>query len=280
MAGITYTDDGRRVARVAQDKDKTEAGDGGGSSLERMLAILDLFDDDSMVVTADDVARAFDCSRATAYRYLKCLAGSGLLSASYQEGYGVGPRVVELDRLLRLHDPLVGVARAIMHETSGATGLNLMLCGFYRDKVMCLHTEWSNPAVHSSYERGRPMPMFLGATAKAILAHLTPYQQRNLMLRKGDEIRDAGLGDGWDAFRANLLRLRREEVIVTYGEIDPGLVGVGAPVFASERRVAGSLVAIVAGDDAQGAALQTIRATVGGAARRISDLLSAESTPK
>lgn len=265
---------------MTRDKDKTEAGEGAGSSLERMLAILDLFDDGSMVVTADDVARAFDCSRATAYRYLKCLAGAGLLSVSFQEGYGIGPRVVELDRLLRLQDPLVGVARAIMRETTDETGLNLMLCGFYRDKVMCLHTEWSNPDVHSSYERGRPMPMFLGATAKAILAHLTPYQQRNLMLRKGDEIRAAGLGDDWETFRANLLRLRREEVIVTHGEIDPGLVGIGAPIFASERRVAGSLVAIVAADEAQGAALQTIRATVGTASRRISDLLSAERTAK
>ena len=76
---------------MARDKDKTEAGEGAGSSLERMLAILDLFDDGSMVVTADDVARAFDCSRATAYRYLKCLSDAGLLSVSYQEGYGVGP---------------------------------------------------------------------------------------------------------------------------------------------------------------------------------------------
>ena len=265
---------------MARGADKTDTGDGSGSSLERMLTILDLFGDESMVVTADDVVTAFGCSRATAYRYLKCLADSGLLSASYNEGYGVGPRIVELDRLLRLRDPLVGVARAIMREVSDATGLNLMLCGFYRDKVMCLHTEWTNPDVHSSYERGRPMPMFLGATAKAILAHLTPYQQRNLMLRKGEEIRAAGLGDGWESFRANLLRLRREEVIVTHGEIDPGLIGVGAPIFATEHRVAGSLVAIVSNADAEGGALQSIRATVGATAERISDLLTAGSTPR
>lgn len=242
-----------------------------------MLGILNLFSDHAMVVTADDVVRETGCSRATAYRYLKCLSGSGLLSAAYGEGYGVGPRVVELDRLLRIQDPLVCEAREVMKVASKATKLNLMLCGYYGDKVMCLHTEWSDPRIQSSYERGRPMPMFLGATAKSILAHLSPYQQRNLMLKHADEIRAAGLGADWDEFRANLLRIRREEVTVSYGEIDPGLAGIGAPIFASEHRVVGSMVAIASMEKAKGASLERIKKAVAEAAHMVSVRLSKDT---
>ena len=216
-----------------------------GGALDKMLSILNLFTETVTFVTQDDVTRQIGCSRATAYRYLKSLSNVGMVAPVHGGAYVIGARVIELDRLLRLRDPLLLAARTAMAEVARAHQLNVMLCSYYGDKVMCADIEWPDSGFRSSYERGRPMPMFLGATAKAILAHLTPYQQRNLMLWHANEIRAAGLGDDWDSFRANLKRLRKAGAVVSHGEIDPGLIGIGAPIFSVDDKVLGSFVLIV-----------------------------------
>src|SRR5690606_7938119 len=114
--------------------------------------------------------------------------------------------------LIRLKDPLLAAARPIMRRVSGRLNANVMICSYYGDKVMCVDRAWPDDSVESSYERGRPMPMFIGATAKSILANLSPYQLRNLMLRHAPEIREAGLGDDWDQFRQAMRALKKAGV--------------------------------------------------------------------
>lgn len=50
------------------------------STPDRMLSILDLFRDDTTAAFQEDVMAHLECSRATAYRYLKSLTESGLLA--------------------------------------------------------------------------------------------------------------------------------------------------------------------------------------------------------
>lgn len=216
------------------------------STPDRMLSILDLFRDDTTAAFQEDVMAHLECSRATAYRYLKSLTESGLLAPTAGGAYVLGSRIIELDRHLRQHDPLMRAAREVMRQTGDELLANLMLCSYYGDKVLCVDRYWPDNSIESSYARGRPFPMFKGATAKPILANLPPYQLRNLMLWHSAEIRDAGLGDDWDEFRANLKRIRTNGVYVSHGEVDQGLMGIGSAIFSPEQKVVGSLVFITA----------------------------------
>jgi DNA-binding IclR family transcriptional regulator len=248
MAASISTEPAEPTGRPGGEAEPAPGGATPDGSLDKMLSILNLFTEANSFVTQDDITRSLGCSRATAYRYLKSLSSAGLIGPVNGGAYVVGSRIIELDRLLRLRDPILLAARSVMEELARKHNANVMLCCYYGDKVMCADTEWPDTSYQSSYERGRPMPMFLGATAKAILAHLTPYQQRNLMLWHPAEIAAAGLGQNWDEFRANMRRLRRDKVVVSHGEIDPGLVGIGAPIFSAEGKVLGSLVVIVPTD--------------------------------
>lgn len=215
------------------------------SSLKKMLGILDLFDEGQTGVRLDDVVALTGGSRATAYRYLQSLTEAGMLAPAMGGAYVLGPRVIELDRLVRMTDPLLTGAQGVLRDIAGRTGVNAMLCSYYGDKVMCVDLVWPDTSVEQAYERGRPMPMFRGAMAKTILANLTTYRLRQIMTRHADEIRAAGLGESWTAFRTAMARLRKAPVVVTRGEVVPGLVGVGAALFDSDGRVLGSLVLAV-----------------------------------
>ncbi|MBO1013400.1 helix-turn-helix domain-containing protein [Achromobacter sp. SD115] len=245
------------------------------STPDRMLSILDLFRDDTTAAFQEDVMAHLDCSRATAYRYLKSLTESGLLAPTAGGAYVLGSRIIELDRHLRRHDPLMRAAREVMRATGDELHANLMLCNYYGDKVMCVDRYWTDDSIESSYARGRPYTMFHGATAKPILANLPPYQLRNLMLWHAAEIREAGLGEDWDEFRANLKRLRAAGVYVSHGEVDPGLIGIGSAIFSAEQKVVGSLVFIAAEARTSAERLEVLQARIQIAAAQVSRNLQA-----
>lgn len=245
------------------------------STPDRMLSILDLFRDDTTAAFQEDVMAHLECSRATAYRYLKSLTESGLLAPTAGGAYVLGSRIIELDRHLRKHDPLMRAARDVMRATGDELHANLMLCSYYGDKVMCVDRYWTDHSIESSYARGRPFPMFRGATAKPILANLPPYQLRNLMLWHATEIREAGLGEDWDEFRANLKRLRAAGVCVSHGEVDRGLMGIGAAIFSPEQKVVGSLVFIAAEAHTSAERLDVLQARIQVAAAEVSQNLQA-----
>lgn len=240
-----------------------------------MLSILDLFRDDTTAVFQEDVMKHLECSRATAYRYLKSLTESGLLTPTAGGAYVLGSRIIELDRHLRQHDPLMRAARDVMRAIGDELHANLMLCSYYGDKVMCVDRYWPDTSIESSYARGRPFPMFRGATAKPILANLPPYQLRNLMLWHADEIRRAGLGENWDQFRANLKRLRAAGAYVSHGEVDRGLLGIGTAIFSPEQKVVGSLVFIASEARTPPERLALLQARIQSAAKQVSQNLHA-----
>ncbi|MES2538481.1 MAG: IclR family transcriptional regulator C-terminal domain-containing protein [Pseudomonadota bacterium] len=248
------------------------------SSVSKILAILDLFQDGSISIHHDDVTMLVKTSRPTAYRYLRELMDAGLIAQANSSNYVLGPRILELDRLLRMNDPLITAGRQVMEELSAQYGYNLVLCSYYRDRVMCAAIAWPETKAEAMYERGRPLSMFHGAMAKVILANLSPYQLRNMILKRGDEIKAAELGQNWNEFRDNMSQIRREGCSVTFAEVMENTVGLGAPVFAANGKVLGSITFAIPDKNFRTLDEGTVRGIIIDAGRRITELIAARHT--
>ncbi len=239
-------------------------------SLARMLSVLDLFTEENSTWGVDDIAQQLRCSIPTAYRYLKLLTNAGLLAPEIGGVYGLGARIIQLDRQIRLTDPMLGRGIEIMQELTDQFRENLLLCGYYGDKLICTAQAWTHQTILTSYARGRPMPLLRGAAGKVILAHLPTPRLRSLMLRDPRVIAEAGLGETWPAFREHLRAIRRDGHAVTYGEIDSQTAGVAAPILGERRQVLGSLVFAVPIINMQPERVQVLAAAVMDGARRLS----------
>ena len=239
-------------------------------SLGRMISIFDLFDGDRTMVTVDEVAAALSCSVPTAYRYLKTLSSSGLIAPDIQGGFGLGARIIQLDRQIRLNDPLLHRSGDVMNRLIKVVHGNLMVCASYGKNVVCIAQAWPDQTVLTSYDRGRPMPLLRGAAGKAILAHLPDHRLRSLMLANAAEIAAAGLGRDWAEFRTTLKAIRKQGYSVSVGEVDTRNAGIAAPILTAEKRVIGCLVLVVPRTDLDEATIPEIAAKLIAAAREIS----------
>ncbi len=216
----------------------------GHGSGDRLLAVLALFTAEQTQWTVEAAAEKLGVSTTTTYRYFNKLTKAGLISPVSGAGYTLGPAIIQMDRLIQSSDPMLTGARGVMIDLVGraAQGSTVLLCRLFHDRVMCVHQVMGRgPQEPVSYERGRLMPLYRGATSKIILAHMPPRTLKALFAHHGGEIAEAGLGAGWDEFRRGLAAIRRAGVTVSHGEIDSGRVGIAAPIFDPGRAVLGSL---------------------------------------
>jgi DNA-binding IclR family transcriptional regulator len=213
------------------------------SSGDRMLAVLGLFTTECPEWAVEAAAEEIGVSPTTAYRYFKRLTTAGLLSPVSRGTYVLGPAIVQMDRQLQLCDPMLRAARPVMFDLIqyAAEGSVLLLCRLFHDRVMCMHQVMGRgPQEPVSYERGRLIPLFRGATSTIILANLPARTLKQLFAQNAASIAEAGLGQSWEDFRKTLAALRRDGVAVTRGDLDPGRIGIAAPIF-DGRAILGSL---------------------------------------
>lgn len=214
------------------------------SSLSRMMAVLDLFDEQRLTLTPEFVAEALAVSLPTAYRYLKVLGDAGLLRRQGGASYGLGPRIIVLDHLIRRADPVLDAALPFMKELVAQTGLDCVASALYGDQMLDIHREYSAQPASLSYGRGRPRPLLLGAAPKVVLACLPPATLRRLFDQHTAELAHAGLPTDWPGFRRYFARIRKAGTYVSIGELEPTLAAVAAPLQQADGRcnVALSLV--------------------------------------
>ncbi len=262
--------------RRARDQGKA-ARDAGprsppATTTDRVFGLFDLFTEAEAIWTIDALVERSRASKPTVYRYLRALITAGLLAQVGVGTYALGPRIVELDRQIRIADPLLKLAIPIMEAQRDIVLGTQLLCRYYGIRVFSIHEERSDTRIRTSFDRGRPFSLFLGSGSRIILANLLQPQLRRLFLHHADEIAAAGLGNTWPEFRATLMAIRRRGVAVA-SVIDTALVGIAAPIFAAPEVVTACLILVRIRSEVTERDIAVLSALAIDAARQISERL-------
>lgn len=266
--------------------DEAVASESSRSSVERIFDILGLFTIEQPIVQLDDVRERLGTAKSTTFRYFKTLADAGLLSPLGGGAYSIGPRVVELERLVRLTDPLLHAGEAVMAQAAVCVPNSiLLLSALYKDKALCIHR--AGPGTIKSdgadidlvRSRGVPLPLFQGVASLAILAFLAPQRIKSIYLNFANSVAQCGLGATWPEFRANLTRYRKDGYVVTVGQYNKHLAGLAVPVFDPAQRVIGSLSRIMARDAFIAADVAELATNLQSASRDLTTTLATKLPP-
>jgi len=251
----------------------------GAGSGERILSLLGLFSEERPEWTPDEMMAVTGYARPTLYRYLKTLKAAGLVASLSEATYTLGPRVVELDFLMRRSDPLVDVGRPVLRDLSAVWPCTALLVRWYGNRLLCVDSECTAVDPKSSYPRGRPMPLARGAISRAILAYLPRRQMQAKIAENFDELSTLGLGDTPEAIAESFRKVRREGAAIAHGEVTPGVVGVAAPVFDAGQSPIAALCLTLATDVGRADVLPDIADAVWNAAAGLSAQLAARGAP-
>lgn len=219
------------------------------SALTRLLQILDLFTLKRPKLRVDEVVSEFGIVQSTAYRYLKELCDAGLLAQQGKGIYTLGRRIVELERMLQLSDPLLLAGQPVVDSLEEAcTNRTFLLCAYYKDGALCVHKVGPDEITYRGSRmriqrgRGTLLPLFSGAGSQVILAHLPAHQIKSLYLLNGKAIEQAGLGESWKEFRAQLTKIKKAGFAETIGRMNPGMHSIAVPITREDGKVIGSLL--------------------------------------
>jgi DNA-binding IclR family transcriptional regulator len=238
-------------------------------SISNALSILDLYNAQQPLWTAEEVIARLNFSQPTGYRYLRQLCAHGYL-VRLPAGYVLGPKIVELDYHIRLSDPILRGARTIMRNLASQTGFDVLLMSTFGDQIITTHQEEGSETLEISFGRGSPMPLFRGAGSKAIVAFLPKAQQRRLHARNVEEASNAGLGRSFEEFEASMRAIRKARIAFSFGELNEGNVGIAAPIFQTSRMSCGSLTVVLSSRAYAGTDRDALVRAIKEAANRIS----------
>lgn len=206
----------------------------------RQIMILQLFDRRRPAWTVEQMRRALKIPTSTIYRHVRNLVGAQFLAPVTGAAYALGPAFIKYESIIHDTDPLIRHADPIMNALLAQSGSDstVMISKRFKDCVMCVHEVHGAKAVPSGYGRGVEMPIFAGATSKAILAQLSAralkslYLENHVAIRRRLKIRD------WNEFAAIVKQIRKAGYVVTKGEVTANRVGIAAPITRHGRPVA------------------------------------------
>ncbi|MGK6313427.1 IclR family transcriptional regulator [Neorhizobium sp. DT-125] len=244
------------------------------NSLERLQAVLDVFTEDHLEWTPEELMEELGYSRPTLYRYLKILKDRGFLTSMPNTGFTLGPRVVEMDYLLRKSDNLLLSGEPYLHQLTGRYECTALLVRWYGEKILCVDSLSSSHEAISSYPRGRPMPLSRGAIGRSIVAFLPRRNLVPLIQRTLGEWQAAGVGDTVEAVLDALKSIRKTGYALAYGEVTPGVVGFAAPIFDAGQSPIASFSVSIAQELVRGSVAEEIGRDVRRAAGEISAALA------
>jgi DNA-binding IclR family transcriptional regulator len=211
------------------------------STADRALAILGMFSDQQTTLSATDVSKQLDVARSTAYRYLQSLVRAGYLAES-PGGYELGPKILELGRLARRGHSIIDLAGPYMRTLAEEFGQTVLLTRRVGSSIVCIdRREATGQRVRISYEPGTVLPINAGASAFCLLAWLPEPAVRRLLGHRRLEVFTENTLTDLEAIIEKLKEIRKVGYAMSVAEVDPDVIGIGAPVFGADGEVQAGL---------------------------------------
>ncbi|GHF71102.1 DNA-binding IclR family transcriptional regulator [Amycolatopsis bartoniae] len=207
----------------------------GVSVASRVFAVLGAFDADHRALTASDVARRAGLPLATAHRLATELVALGGLER-HGDRYVIGRRLWDLGLLAPVQAGLREAAAPFLQDLYAATHATVHLAERAGQEVLYLDRLTGRATVPVVSRVGGTLPMHATGVGKVLLAH-APEDVRRAVLADLPRITPYTVTQP-GLLRAQLDRVRREELAQTVEEMTLGACSVAVPVRRHDEVVA------------------------------------------
>lgn len=200
------------------------------SAVDRALVVLATLAKHGGALTAIELIAKTGLSQSTLYRQLATLKRWGFV-LEVEGRYAPGPLSLQLALGFDLASHLAQQAHPDMLALAQQSQESVGLIVAVNSQAVCIDMVESRQALRCSFEKGRSVPLQKGASAKCLLAHLSPSVLNTTLA--ATPLSSSAL--------AELADVRKAGYAVSTGEVDEGVWGISAPLFGADKRAVGAL---------------------------------------
>lgn len=244
------------------------------TAAQRVLAVLDAFDQDHLLLSLSDISRRASLTLSTAHRLVGELHDWGALDRHPDGRYAIGMRVLELGALEPKGMHLRDVALPYLGDLQTATNANVHLAVRDGHDVVYVESLRSRQGARVLSRLGGRWPLHATGTGQILLA-FAPTDFREEVLATPLQRYTASTVTDPERLRRVLAEVRRTGVAVVEDSITTDAVAVAVPVRGPRDRIIAALSVTVhkSGQMPPQSTLPALSAT----ARAISRVLGAPS---
>lgn len=204
--------------------------------LDRALAVLDLFDDQRPEWSVPGIAAAVELPVSTCYRIVRALESHGLLRSTSRGRIRLGVAGISLGRRASRSFDLIDVLRPELEQLAADTQetVTLSVIDYRRHGALCLDRVEASRILRLSLEVGSSIPLYAGATSKALLAFCAEDTREAVLSGNLEPLGPGTIVDP-NELRAELESIRERGWSATAEETTDGVWGVAVPILAEDR---------------------------------------------
>lgn len=200
-------------------------------SINRSVAILDLFIQGEYELSPTDVTKRTGISSSTAFRTMSALFKANILVASTTRGkYRLSSKMLDLSRAYMSNLNLADVALPYMEELKNKTGESIGLYTRKNSECVCFASVDGNKSIRRVISPGLTSPIYSGSPSKILLAYL-PDNRIEEILRPIEMVKITNLTKTTiTELQQDIADVRKHDYAITKGENVEHSFAISAPV--------------------------------------------------
>jgi DNA-binding IclR family transcriptional regulator len=211
-------------------------------SVDRVMKVLNAFTPETPELRLTDLSAHLNLPKPQVLRLVATLESGGYLDRDPEtKRYRLGIRIFQLGMIVRDQIDIRRFARPVMESVAEETLETVALFAQSAQGAICVDVIDSPRGLRVFAHVGRPNPWNAGTSSKVILAHL-PEEHRERILSQSTFKRytDATITDPAE-LRTVLDQIRTEGYHVAVRDLDEDALGVAAPIFDHDGKIAGAI---------------------------------------
>jgi len=201
-------------------------------AVSRALAIFDVFDNDHLSMSLQEIGTRLGMPKATTFRLVNTLESSGFLVRLENQQYCLSHKLTRLAGLVHAGVTLRVIARNVMREVNEKTGETITLNIVDGNNRMCIDVVDTPSPLMTIARPGDRVPLLNGATSRILLAYMSAEDLEGTLA----SIPEAGHVDR-TALERELSRFRRQGYAITRSQRVPGVTAIAVPIFRNDGAV-------------------------------------------
>ncbi|NSL50318.1 IclR family transcriptional regulator [Calidifontibacillus erzurumensis] len=205
-------------------------------TLKRGLDILFVLGEAGTTLSVSEIAERVNIPESTAYRLLQTMEKVEVVERKDKGQIGLGMRILHLARSLsqQMDRQINEIARPFMEKLTKQVNETSVLTIRTGLEVICIESCESTRLIRFVVENGKLLPLYSGASGKAILAYESKQIIDQVLARLENESKK-------EALMKELTQIQSDGYSLTFSEVDRDVFGLAAPIFDKTGRIIASL---------------------------------------